>query len=88
MVTLIVSLCVLALFAIPLTWRRSLLLIAACAGFALLFPLPAVRTFYQLGLPRGALGGTLVIAALGAAALAGFWALSRRARRGPPVGGP
>ena len=54
------------------------------AGFVLLFPLPAVRRFYALQLPHTGLATTLVIAALGAAALAGFWVLSRRHGRGPP----
>jgi cation-transporting ATPase E len=84
LVTLILSLTVLALLAIPLTWRRIALLVAALAGFALLFPVPAVRRFYALELPHGAIWSTLLIAALGAAALAGFWALSRRPGRGPP----
>jgi len=83
LVTLILSLCVLALLAMPLTWRRIALLAAALAGFALLFPVPAVRTFYALELPRGAIGSTLLIAALGAAALTGFWVLSRRQGPGP-----
>jgi hypothetical protein len=74
---------VLALLAMPLTWRRIALLIAALAGFVLLFPVPAVRTFYALELPHGAIGGTLLIAALGAAALATFWIVSRRLGRGP-----
>jgi cation-transporting P-type ATPase E len=78
LVALILSLCVLALLAIPLTWRRIALLVAALAAFVLLFPVPAVRTFYALELPRGAIGSTLLIAALGAAALAVFWVLSRR----------
>jgi hypothetical protein len=83
LVTLILSLCVLALLAMPLTWRRIALVGAALAAFALLFPVPAVRTFYKLELPHGAIGSTLLIAALGAAALAGFWVLSRRKGRGP-----
>ena len=83
LVTLILSLCVLALLAMPLTWRRIALLAAALAGFALAFPVPIVRTFYALELPHDALGGTLLIAALGTAALTGFWALSRRPGRGP-----
>jgi cation-transporting P-type ATPase E len=83
LVTLILSLCVLALLAMPLTWRRIALLIAALAGFALLFPVPPVRTFYALELPRGAIGSTLLVAALGAAALTGFWILSRRHGRDP-----
>ena len=48
----------------------------------LLFPVPAVRTFYALELPHGTIGSTLLIAALGAAALTGFWVLSRRQGRG------
>ena len=83
LVTLILSLCVLALLAMPLTWRRIALLLAALAAFALLFPVPAVRTFYALELPHGAIGSTLLITALGAATLTGFWVLSRRQRRGP-----
>ena len=75
---LLLSLCVLALLAMPLTWRRISLLVAALVAFALLFPVPAVRRFYALELPRGAIWGTLLIAALGAAALTGFWVLSRR----------
>ena len=83
MVTLILSLCVLALLALPLTWRRIALLVAVLAGLALLFPVPAVRTFYALELPHGAIGSTLLIAALGAAALTGFWVLTHRQARGP-----
>jgi cation-transporting P-type ATPase E len=83
LVALILSLCVLALLAIPLTWRGIALLIAALAAFVLLFPVPAVRRFYALALPRGQIGSTLLIAVLGAAVLAGFWALSRRLGRAP-----
>jgi hypothetical protein len=53
------------------------------AGFVLLFPLPTIRRFYELQLPRSGLATTLIIAVLGAAALAGFWVLSRRRGRGP-----
>jgi cation-transporting ATPase E len=83
LVTLTLSLCVLALLAMPLTWRRIALLVAALAGFVLLFPVPGVRTFYKLDLPHGAIGSTLLIAALGAAALTGFSVLSRRKGHGP-----
>src|SRR6266853_2024199 len=84
LVTLILSLCVLVLLAAPLTWRRIVLVGAALAGFALLFPVPAVRRFYALQLPHGGLAATLAAAAAGAAALAGCWVLSRRRGRGPP----
>ncbi len=83
LVALLLSLCVLALLAIPLTWRKIALLAAAAAAFALLFPVPAVRNFYALAPPHGAIGATLLIAALGAAALTGFWALSRHLGRAP-----
>ncbi|HEX9528187.1 MAG TPA: HAD-IC family P-type ATPase, partial [Streptosporangiaceae bacterium] len=78
LVTLILSLCVLVLLAIPLTWRRILLVAGVVAGFVLLFPVPAVRRFYSLELPHGDLGVTLLIAALGTAALAVFWVLAGR----------
>jgi cation-transporting ATPase E len=82
LVTLTLSLCVLVLAAIPLTWARIVLVVAALAGFALLFPASAVRRFYALELPSGKLADTLAIAALGAAALAAAWMLaSRRNRR-------
>jgi cation-transporting ATPase E len=84
LVTLILSLCVLVLLATPLTWRRIVLVGAVLAGFVLLFPLPAVRRFYALQLPHSGLAATLISAALGAAALTGFWVLSRRRGRGPP----
>jgi hypothetical protein len=68
----------------PLTWRRIALLAAALAAFVLLLAVPVVRTFYALQLPHRAIGSTLLIAALGAAALAGFWVVSRPQRRGQP----
>jgi cation-transporting ATPase E len=84
LVALALSLCVLMLLAIPLTWRRTLLVAAMIAGFVLLFPLPAVRSFYALQLPHGARWLTLLIVALGAAALAGSWLIARR--RDPTAG--
>jgi cation-transporting ATPase E len=84
LVTLILSLCVLALLAIPLTWRRIALVVAALAVFALLFPVRVVRNFYALQLPHTGLWSTLLIAALGVVALTGFWVLSRRHGGGPP----
>jgi cation-transporting ATPase E len=81
LVTLTLSLCVLILLATPLTWRRVVLVGTVVAGFVLLFPVPAVRSFYALELPHGELGITLLIAALGAAALTGFWVFGRRRAR-------
>jgi cation-transporting P-type ATPase E len=83
LVAFILSLCVLVLLAIPLTWRRVLLVGAALAGFVMLFPLPAVRGFYALALPRGQVGIALLIAGAGAAALVCFWVISRRRGRRP-----
>jgi hypothetical protein len=43
-----------------------------------------VRRFYELQLPHSGLATTLAVAAVGAAALTGFWVLSPRRGRGPP----
>jgi hypothetical protein len=52
----------LVLLAIPLTWRRMVLVTAVLAGFVLLLSLPLARGFYALGLPRSELDITLLIA--------------------------
>jgi cation-transporting ATPase E len=78
LVTLILSLCVLVLLAIPLTWRRIVLVGAALAAFVLLFPIRVVRRFYALELPRSGLAAILLIAALGVAALVILWIALRR----------
>jgi cation-transporting P-type ATPase E len=85
LVAFILSLCVLVLLAIPLTWRRMLLVGAALAGFAMLFPLRAVRGFYALEVPRGELWIALLVAAIGAASLVAFWVISR-VRASSPAG--
>jgi cation-transporting P-type ATPase E len=82
LLTLALSLCVLVLLAIPLTWRRVLLVVTMIAGFALLFPLAIVRRFYELDLPRGYLGTALLIGAAGAAALTAVWLLLRQRGHG------
>jgi cation-transporting ATPase E len=87
LVALLLGLCVLVLQAIPLTWRRIVLVSAVLAGFVLLFPVRVVRNFYALELPRAVLGETLLIGALGIAALLGFWVISRHRRR-RPAGAP
>ena len=81
LVTLTLSLCVLVLLAMPLTWRRIVLVGGVVAATVLLFPVSAVRSFYALELPRSEIGVTLLIAAAGAAALIGFWLLTRRTAR-------
>jgi cation-transporting ATPase E len=80
LVTLMLSLGVLVLLAMPLTWRRLVLVGAMVAGFVALFPVPAVRRFYALELPTSHLWETLLIGAAGIVALAGFWEISRRLR--------
>jgi cation-transporting ATPase E len=82
-VMLMMSLCVLVILAAPLTWRRTLLVALMIVGFVLLFPIPSVRDFYELKLPRDVLTETLVIGFVGVAVLAGGWELSRRMNRGP-----
>ena len=83
LVTLALSMCALILLAIPLTWRRVLLMVTMVAGFALLFPLAVVRRFYELDLPHGYLGTALLITAVGAAALTAVWMLLWQRGRGP-----
>ena len=68
-VTLALSLYVLALVALPLTWRRVLLITGVLAGFVALFPLAFVRHFYALELPQGMLGVSLLSGAAGVALL-------------------
>ena len=88
LVALVLSLCLLVLVAIPLTWLRFTLVAAMVAGFALLFPVAAVRRFFELEVPHGQLGITLLIAALGAVALAGLRVASRRRHGQPAIPGP
>ena len=78
LVTLTLSLCVLVLLAVPLTWRRIALVGATLAGFVLLFPVRVVRRFYALELPHSGLAIILLIAALGAVALVSLWTALRR----------
>jgi cation-transporting ATPase E len=77
-VTLALSLYVLALVALPLTWRRVLLITGVLAGFVALFPLPFVRQFYALELPHGMLRVSLLSVALGVALLTVLWVLLGR----------
>ena len=78
-VTLVLSLYVLLLVALPLTWRRVLLIIGILAGFVALFPLSVVRHFYGLDLPHGLLGVSLLAATIGVTLLSILWVvLSRR----------
>jgi cation-transporting P-type ATPase E len=78
LVALMLSLTVLVLVALPLTWRRSLLVAAVATAFVSLFPIGAVRTFYALQLPSAVLGWTLAIGVAGAALMVGSWMIARR----------
>jgi cation-transporting P-type ATPase E len=82
-VMLMISLCVLVILAAPLTWRRVLLVAAMIAGFLLLFPIEAVREFYEIKTPSDVLGWTLLIGFSGIAVLVAWWEVSRRMNRGP-----
>jgi cation-transporting ATPase E len=68
-VTLALSLYVLILVALPLTWRRVLLVLGVLAGFLALFPLHTIRHFYALELPHGLLRVSLLTGAIGMALL-------------------
>lgn len=83
LVILIDSLCVLAILAMPLTWRRTLLVGVMIVAFVALFPVEAVRDFYALALPHDVLTGTLILGALGALALVAVVAASALLGRGP-----
>jgi cation-transporting ATPase E len=79
LVALVLSLCVLVLLALPLTWRRVLLVGLVMIGFVLLFPLASVRKFYALELPSDSIGVILAIAAAGSAVLIATWLLRPKA---------
>ncbi len=80
LVALTLSLGALILIAVPLTWRRLLLVGGVSAGFVALFPLGAVRSFYALELPSPILGATFVIAAAGTVLMALTWVVHERHR--------
>jgi cation-transporting ATPase E len=84
-VTLSLSLYVLILVALPLTWRRVLLVAAVLAGFVALFPLPFVRHFYALELPHGMLDVLLLTCATGVTLLTLLWVLLNRYETRAPV---
>jgi cation-transporting ATPase E len=77
-ITLALSLYVLALVALPLTWRRVLLIAGVLAGFVALFPLPFIRHFYALELPHAMLGVSLLTVTLGVALLTALWVVLNR----------
>ena len=78
-VTLTLSLYVVLLVALPLTWRRALMIVALAGGFLALFPLTAVRRFYALELPHGLLAVSLWCIGGAVAVLTLVWLSVRRA---------
>ena len=80
-VALLLSLTVLVIVALPLTWRRAILVGAVALGFVALFPVRVVRTFYALELPHGILTATLAIGVVGSALLVVTWRLVTRSAR-------
>jgi cation-transporting ATPase E len=82
-VALMLSLCVLVILALPLTWRRAMLVGLMIVGFVLLFPSAMVRKFFSLELPTDVLGGTILIGIAGIAALIATTAVLRRLGQGP-----
>jgi cation-transporting ATPase E len=83
LVALMLSLCVLVILALPLTWRRAVLVALMILSFVLLFPSPAVRRFYALELPTDVLGATILIGMAGVAVLVLTALLLRRLGHGP-----
>jgi len=82
-VALMLSLCILVMLALPLTWRRAMLVAAMIVGCVLLFPFAVVRTFFDLALPTDVLGATLLIGVAGVAVLVVTSEVLRRAGHGP-----
>lgn len=83
LIAVMLSLSVLVMLALPLTWRRAALVIAVIAAFAVLFPVAAVRRFYALELPTQVLGETVLIGAAGVTVLVLTWEILRRSGHGP-----
>jgi cation-transporting ATPase E len=83
LVALMLSLCVLVILALPLTWRRAVLVGLMIVSFVLLFPFASVRKFYALELPTEVLGATLFIGVAGIAVLVVTSELLQRFGHGP-----
>ena len=79
-VAVVLGLAVVAVLALPFTWRRVALLGVMIAAFALLFPVSSVRRFYALELPDLPPWAMLLICAAAAGLIAAIW-ISRLRRR-------
>jgi cation-transporting P-type ATPase E len=80
-VAVMLGLCVLAIVALPMTWRRAMLVGSVMAGFALLFPIAPVRKFFALDLSTDVITPTLLIGFAGIALMITAWEASRRLGR-------
>jgi cation-transporting ATPase E len=83
LVALMLSLSVLVILALPLTWRRAVLVGFMILGFVLLFPSAALREFLSLELPTAVLGETILIGLAGMVALVATTAVLRWLGQGP-----
>jgi len=83
LVALMLSLGVLVILALPLTWRRAVLVAFMIVSFVALFPYASVRSFYALELPKHVLGSTILIGLGGIAALITTTAVLGRLSHGP-----
>jgi cation-transporting ATPase E len=83
LVAVMLSLCVLVISALPMTWRRLLLVSLVILGVVLLFPVGPVRAIFALELPHEVLGATVLIGVAGIAVLVAGWQLSRRLGHDP-----
>jgi cation-transporting P-type ATPase E len=75
---LIPSFSILVLLALPLTWRRTLLVVTMIIAFVLVFPLTFVRQFYALSLSHEVIPQTIVIGLVASGVLGAWWHISRR----------
>jgi cation-transporting ATPase E len=82
-VALMLSLCVLVILALPLTWRRAVLIGVMIVACLLLFSSAALRNVFSLDLPSDVLGGTILIGIAGIAVLIVTTAVLRRRGQGP-----
>ncbi|MEA2646335.1 MAG: cation-transporting P-type ATPase [Chloroflexota bacterium] len=86
-VTLMCGLAVLVILALPLTWRRALLVALMIVGFLLVFPLEPVRRFAAMEMPWDVLPAVLLVGLGGALTLAAAWLVMGRLLGARPTAG-
>jgi cation-transporting ATPase E len=82
-VGVMISLCVLAILALPMTWGRLLLLLGVVGLFTGILASTPLRRFYVLALPSPVIGGVILIGVAGVAALLLSWQLLRLRGQAP-----